>query len=142
MANAAFIDAISRAQAALLADLAKLKEMVESRSGATLNQVRAELAATRLHLSCHFRLEEDDGWTNVVRRQEPRWEHAISQLVQEHRELLAALDTLVEQANADETLDDDLREKTLRWIERVLEHEAREDAVFEDAFIEDLGVGD
>jgi hypothetical protein len=34
------------------------------------------------------------------------------------------------------------REKVLRWIERVRDHEARENELLEEAFEEDLGAGD
>jgi hypothetical protein len=34
------------------------------------------------------------------------------------------------------------REKVLRWIQRIHDHEARESDLLEDAFIEDLEAGD
>ncbi len=79
---------------------------------------------------------------DAVRKQEPRLEHAIQNLIDEHRELVRSLDTLIEEAEAKNKLEDVFRQKVHRWIERVREHESRENGLLEDAFVEDLGAGD
>jgi hemerythrin-like domain-containing protein len=135
-------EVLGRAHAALLTDLTKLKETLQPGSGASLLEVCAQLAATHKHVTDHFGFEEQNGWIDVVRRQESRWEHAIGQLVQEHRQLVKSLETLIEEADAAQNLNLVFCEKVLRWIERVIDHETRENELFEDAFVTDLGAGD
>jgi len=142
MENPETAEVLGRTHTALLTDLTKLKEIVQPGSGANLMQVSKQLAATDRHITDHFGLEEQHGWIDVVRRQEPRWEHAIGQLVQEHRQLVKSLKTLIEEADAAQSLNLLLCEKILRWIERVIDHETRENELFEDAFVTDLGAGD
>jgi len=135
-------EVLGGAHTALLTDLTKLKEILQPGSGTSLRQVCAHLAATHRHVSDHFGFEEQNSWIDVVRRQEPRWEHAIQQLVQEHRQLVKSLKTLIEEADAAENLNQAFCERILRWIDRVIDHETRENDLFEDAFVTDLGAGD
>jgi chromosome segregation ATPase len=142
MTSPTTIDRFQRTHAALLADLAELKNSLEKSSGTSLLQVCTDLVVTRLHVTNQFRLEEQDGWVGAVRRQEPRWQHAIETLVEEHRKLESSLETLMDEANAAEMLTDSLRAKILTWLERVHDHESRENDLVEEAFTEDLGAGD
>ncbi len=141
MANATTAE-LGRAHTALMSELAKLKATVQPGSGANLVQIGTQLAAIHRHITVHFAFEEQQGWIDVVRRQEPRWEHAIGQLVQEHRQLANSLETLTEEADAAKNLSQILCEKILRWIDRVIDHETRENELFEDALATDLGAGD
>jgi hypothetical protein len=79
---------------------------------------------------------------DAVRKQEPRLEHAVQILIHEHRQLVESLDTLIDEVEARARLDDAVRQKVLRWIKHVREHETRENELLEDAFVEDLGAGD
>ena len=137
-------DDLGRAHASLLADLRKLEQVLQADPGVsylTLN-LRDRLVAMRSHITEHFGFEERNGWMDAVRKQEPRLEHAIQQILEEHRHLVQSLDTLIEEADAATKLEDLLRQKVLRWIQRVREHEASENELLEDAFVEDLGAGD
>jgi hypothetical protein len=79
---------------------------------------------------------------DVVRNREPRLEHAIGQLVEEHYQLAQSLEALLGTAGKAVELDDTLREGVRAWVERVRQHEAREDKLVQDAFNTDLGAED
>lgn len=131
-----------REHASLAADLTKLRVVVRPGSTAQRTEVCSLLVATRLHLAKHFELEEQHGWIDQFRQQGPRWENALAQLVHEHRQLEGSLETLIQEANAADRLNDEFRQKVMRWIERVVDHETREDDLVERAYMEDLGAGD
>lgn len=129
------------AHATLLEDLRSLEEVARSRSRGVAD-LSDYLVAIRKHVTEHFRLEEQNGYMDVVRTREPRLERAIQQLSAEHRQLLASLETLINEANAAVSLDNTLREKVRDWVERVRQHEARETDLVQEAFTLDLGAED
>jgi DNA-binding transcriptional ArsR family regulator len=135
-------EALARAHAALLEDLRKLEEAARPASGEGLAELRARLSATQTHVTEHFRFEEQNGYMDAVRKREPRLERTIQQLAEEHRQLAQSLAVLLEQARAATSLDDPFREAVRRWIERVREHEARENDLVQDAFNLDIGAED
>jgi AraC-like DNA-binding protein len=133
---------LGRAHAALLYDLQILEQVLQSSGGPRLSELRSKLAAIQTHITTHFDYEEQSGWANSVLMQQPRLEHAVESLLQEHRELVAGLETLLEEAVGHDVLPAGFGGKVLRWIQRVRAHEARENDLLERAFIEDLGTGD
>jgi hypothetical protein len=135
-------EALCRAHVALLEDLRKLEEAARPASGESLTELRARLGATQAHVTEHFRFEEQNGYLDAVRKREPRLERAIQQLAEEHRALAESLEVLIKQARAATTLDDPFREAIRRWVERVREHEARENDLVQDAFNLDIGAED
>jgi hypothetical protein len=135
-------DDLGRAHVSLLDDLRTLEQAFHLGPEASGLNVLNRLMTTHSHITDHFGFEEQSGWTDAVRKQEPRLEHAIQNLVDEHRELVQSLDTLIEEAEAQNKLGDVFYQKVQRWIERVREHETRENELLEDAFVEDLGAGD
>jgi hypothetical protein len=94
------------------------------------------------HVTSHFAVEERNGWMDQALKREPRLDHAIRAVHEEHLELVHSLGTLIDEAEAVEELDEAFRDKLRRWIHRVRDHEARENEILEDAFVEDLGAGD
>jgi hypothetical protein len=95
-----------------------------------------------MHLTEHFRFEEQNGYMDVVREREPRLERTIQQLAEEHGQLTRSLDALIKEAGKATSLGDALREAILSWIECVRQHEARENDLVQDAFDLDIGVED
>ena len=124
------------------ADLRKLEEAVRPSSRASQEEVREELRLARTHTSEHFRLEELSEWMDTMRKRGPNLERSVERLRQEHRELLEALDTLIEVVQTAGSLDETLREKIHKWIERVRRHETTEDDLIQDAYTLDLGAAD
>jgi hypothetical protein len=133
---------LDHAHASLMRHLQALEDAARGEGGLTPLNVGNRLAAARKQVTEHFACEEKNGWTDVVLKREPRLEHAIGHLLDEHRELAQSLDTLIDEAGTIQPLDNVFREKVLRWIERVRDHEAREIELLEDAFVKDLGAGD
>jgi len=142
MGKTATGEKLDRAHASLLEDLRKLEDSLHASAGLHPLKLRAQLAVTHTQITDHFGFEEQNGWKDAVLKQEPRLEHAARGLVDEHRQLVRSLDTLIEEVEDAQNLDDVFREKVLRWIQRVRDHEARENDLLEDAFVEDLGAGD
>jgi hypothetical protein len=127
---------------ALFADLGKLDQAVQPSSGDGLEELRARLGATHAHITEHFRFEEQNGYMDAVRKREPRLERMIQQLAEEHGQLRRSLDALIGKAAAATSLGDTLREEIREWVERVREHEDRENDLVQDAFNLDIGVED
>lgn len=105
-------------------------------------ELSARLLATQRHVSEHFRFEEQNGYMGAVRKREPRLEHTIQQLEEEHRQLLRSLETLLGVVQAATSLDNVFREKVRAWVERVRHHEARENEVIQDAYNQDISAED
>jgi|SRR5208283_1040539 len=135
-------EALGRAHAALLEDLRKLKATVRPGSENGLLELRARLDATRVHITEHFRFEEENGYMDVVRKREPRLERTILQLAEEHRQLARSLDSLIGTAREATRLGDPLRDEVREWIKRVRQHESHENDLIQDAFNLDIGAED
>jgi hypothetical protein len=135
-------EALGRAHAALLKDLRQLQEAARSGSGESLTEFRVRLDATHTHLTEHFRFEEQNGYLDAVRKREPRLERMVQQLAEEHRELAQDLDALRAEARAATSLEDRFPDKVRHWVERVRQHELRENDLVQDAFNLDLSAED
>jgi hemerythrin-like domain-containing protein len=138
----AFAEALGRAHTALLVDLRKLEEAIQSSAGEGLAELRSQLDTTRTHILAHFRFEERNGYMDTVRKREPRLERAIQLLVAEHQQLAQALTALIEQARGAPDLNARFRKQVQAWIERVRQHEASENDLVQDAFNQDIGPED
>ncbi|HLN32229.1 MAG TPA: DUF2267 domain-containing protein [Gemmataceae bacterium] len=135
-------EAFCKAHAALLEDLGKLEEAARADSGEGLAKLRTRLDVTRAHVTEHFRFEEQNGYMDAVRKREPRLERTIQQLAAEHRQVAESLEQLVEQAAVATSLTDPFREEIRGWVDRVRQHEARENDVVQDAFYQDISAED
>lgn len=133
---------VDQVHTAFHAGLRKLEDAVRPGSAASLERVRDELRVARAHTSEHFRLEEQSEWMDTVKKRGPNLERSIERLLLEHRELLEALDTLIEVVQTAPSLDDATREKIHKWSERVRRHENSEDELIQEAYTVDLGAAD
>ena len=135
-------DELGQAHASLLDDLQKLEHAVLASPQVSVLHMLSQLSTARSHITDHFGFEEkEEGWMEAVRKHQPRLEHAVCGMIEEHRQLVKSLKTLIEEAEAETKLEDAFRQKVLRWIQRVREHELLENELLEDAFVEDLGTG-
>jgi hypothetical protein len=134
-------ESLSRAHEALQRDLQALEECIAPDSGKSVASIRARLKTTQRHILEHFRFEEQNGYMEKVRRREPRLEHAIDQLVLEHRQLAGSLETLLEAAR-DASSSDAFPVNIRQWIAAVRQHENCEDRLVQDAFNYDIGAED
>jgi hypothetical protein len=123
-------------------DLGKLENDVRSDAVANVAELRTRLGATYTHICEHFRFEEQNGYMDEVRKREPRLERIVQELGEEHRVLRQSLDALNAEARLATNVDEAFREKVRTWIERVRRHEARENALVQDAFNWDVAAED
>lgn len=130
-------EAMSQAHAGLLKQLKRLEEAVRSSKKTDTTALNTRLRTMRERLLEHFHFEEQNGYMDAVRKREPRLERAIQDLLEDHRLLAQSLDALIEQAHAgkDATLPAGVR----KWIQRLQQHEAGENALIEDAYNLDIG---
>ena len=135
-------EGLRRAHVALRNDLGKLEKATQSRPTEGPGEMRARLSTTRTHLAEHFRFEEQNGYMDAVRVNQPRLEHTIQQLAEEHRQLMQSLDALIEEAAAARSLGEPFHAAVRSWIERVQAHEERENDLVQDAFNQDIGAED
>jgi hypothetical protein len=136
------IDALRHVHAELGRELRALDAALSRPSEAIIADVRARLGALRERVAKHFRLEEQNGYMDVVRKRQPRLERAVLHLAAEHAELLRTLDTVIRESVGATELDARLRDKIAVWVERFHSHEDRENRLIEDAFDLDIGPGD
>ena len=132
---------LRRAHAELRKDLRELEAAARTPAGAGGEELRACLGLTGAHLTEHFRLEEQNGYMDAVLQRDPNRERAVRHLQDEHRRLAASLDALLEAA-AGRGPPEALRAGVLSWVERVRDHEARENALVQDTFNVDLSAED
>jgi len=140
--NDRLVESLKEAHVALLADLRELDKAARSSPNDGLAQLRHRLDAAQTHVAEHFRMEEVNGYMDAVRKREPRLEHTINQLADEHRQLRQSLDSLVVGAwNASE-LSEPLCANVRKWIEQLRQHELRENDLVQDALYLDIGAED
>ncbi len=137
------ITGLRQAHAALLADVNRLFAAAgQPSSEEALAELRLQLGATRAHVVEHFRFEEENGYLDAVRDREPRLDHVVLQLADEHRRLLHNLNALIDQAERAMSLRKPLRERVVRWIAQLRNHELHENEVVQDCFNLDVGAED
>lgn len=138
----AITEGLCRAHESLLEDLRRLELAVGPASGESLTELRRRLAATRTHITKHFRYEEENGYMDVVRKREPRLVRTVEHLAEEHRQLSQGLDEILAEVQQATSLSDAVREKVRLWVRHVGEHELRENDLVQDAFNQDIGAED
>jgi|SRR5215471_5209495 len=136
------VDALSRAHTSLQKDLRELEEAGHTASEKGLPGLRSRLKSTRKHIAEHFRFEEQGGYMDAVRKREPRLGRVIDELCTEHGQLLSSLDAILKETATASSMNDLMRGELTGWINRVRQHEARENQVVQDAFNLDIGSED
>jgi hemerythrin-like domain-containing protein len=136
------LEAMRRVHEVLRDDLQKLQGEIQSAARTGIVDLCDQLGRVRDHIASHFRLEEQDGYMDVVARRQPGLNRAIRHLGDEHAGLLEALDVLIAEASRATTVDDRLCKRISAWLESVRSHEDRENHLIEDAFNVDIGPSD
>lgn len=132
---------LSRAHAALLKDLRKLKAFIASPNPEIMDLLdRLDVTTTRM--AEHFRLEEKDGYMESVRVRSPHLERAVDKLKCEHAELLITAKELLSDAQTAMRIDNGLRARVLDLIAAVRDHEERENILIEDVYNRETGLED
>jgi hypothetical protein len=121
------------AHEALLRDLRGLETAARPEAQTSRAEMGMRLRRTRAHLTDHFRFEEQNGYLDSVLRRDPNRERKVECLHDDHRRLAEELEGLLDEA-AEVGPDGPLLEKVLAWVASVRDHEARENALVQDAF--------
>jgi hemerythrin len=136
-------EALERAHAKLTSDLQRIETILhQPPSPESHSELSYELAKVRRYLLEHFRYEEQNGYMDVVRKRDPRFDHAIAQLRVQHRELAQTLDGLILQSQSRQTVDEAFRAMIQEWSNRLRAHETKEDELVQEAFTVDVGTKD
>jgi hypothetical protein len=133
---------LSRAHAALGKDLKKLEEAAGALSAQAAGAWNQQLEAARECLAEHFRIEEHNGYMDAVLERAPHLERPVQHLLEEHQQLMQALNALIATAGRLSKLDDTFRQQVREWVKAVRGHESRENNLVEDAFKVDTGAED
>ncbi len=133
---------LARADATLREELSRLERAAHAPADAMPLELRNSLERVRASLLEHFRLEEANGYLSDVRRRAPQLDRPAEQLLEEHRTLARALDTLLAEAGRPRLAGPVLRDRVLVWVEQVRAHRSRENLLAEEAFNRDVGAED
>jgi hypothetical protein len=133
---------VTHAHEALSERLRELERLAGASTGQALAELRDQLAAARAELVAHFLSEEQNGYMDALRAQQPRLEHELRRLAEEHRRLTDSLESVIETVRTAEKLDKPRAEQLRRWIESVRRHEAREVDFIQDAANTDIAAAD
>jgi hemerythrin len=136
------VETMRRAHEVLRDDLQRLHADVQSPATANLMDVCGRLGAVRDHVANHFRLEEEGGYMDAIGKRQPRLDHAIRKLAEEHASLLQSLDQIIQEASRATAIDDRLCRRITAWVASVLQHEDRENRFIQDAYDLDIGAND
>ncbi len=137
-----FVEALQKAHGALFEDLKDLENAAHSSPGADSAAMLSRLERTRVHITEHFRFEEQNGYMAVVLQREPNLARTVEQLRDEHQQLALKLAGLLERMKTGKPLEEEIRNQIRAWVESVRQHEARENRLVQNAFNMDLGTED
>ncbi len=136
------VESLQQTHLALLKDLIDLEEVARSSLHMNAAEMCSRLVKTRTHITDHFRFEEHNGYMNATLQREPNLARLIEHLHDEHHQIAAALDDLIEQTRTRQHPEEAFRAQVCSWIERLRRHETHENTLVQDAFNVDLGSED
>jgi hypothetical protein len=129
---------LGAAHRVLMRDLQGLEEMTQG-AAPDPAAMTARLDEVRQHLADHFRFEEHNGYMQAVLARAPHLARKVEQLGAEHGTVARDLAALLHEARSSAALDDAFLAKVRAWLDRVRDHEARENILVEDAFNREFG---
>jgi hypothetical protein len=116
-------EALDQAQTELFANLLALEEMIQPHSDKKLEHVRIGLTSIHRRISWHFLLEEQT--LDMAVKREPVLKEATHRIEEEHAQLIRSMHELIAEVEAANWLEDELRERVLKWISSIRSLEAR-----------------
>jgi len=97
-------------------------------------------------LQKHFDLEEDGGYNADLVRIAPHLAPSIAHLEEDHRKIISDLDHILDTVKSVENETSPMLPRARKRIDALLsfirEHEAEENAIIQEAYYQDYGVGD
>ena len=148
--NAAFLQEIKEDDRCLRMQLAELKKLCSDwpKQSAPVVQLANMLVQLRNQLAIHFSLEEAYGYFDEPVSAAPRLCRQADRLRRQHEELFEALRGIAQCASRAADDQSSIEESTrivsvyLQFHEQLGAHESAENELIQDAFNEDIGVGD
>ena len=137
-----FAEALHEAHADLFRDLLQLEESVRVGSAEGQPELSTRLENVRMHLTDHFRFEEQDGYMAPLLKEEPRVGPVVQELLDEHRQLAEALNALLQEISAARSSREDFPERVRAWVKHVRQHESRENSLVQDVYYSTGATGD
>ena len=113
--------------------------------GCRRSEVVAQFQRLREELVEHFHYEEEGGFFKDVVERAPRYSEQIDELCQEHVQSLQDLDQMTHDAEVGEPTGewwDDLSHRFHEFSNQLMNHEARENQLLQNAYGIDLGAND
>lgn len=126
--------------------LGDLRELLEGRPG--LNQrnwLLTTLDALLETLPAQFSLKEEGGYMTEVTDEFPSWQTSVDELQREHEPLCETLQELrdrVAVGSAYKQVAQIVRDDLTQWMNRLMNHEAKETQLFFNSVNLEVGVGD
>lgn len=124
----------------------KLGKLSAEEPPESLNAWRSDLADTlavlRRRLLSHFAREESSKLFRSVPSEYPRFASALGHLEKEHSELLSWTETLVVRLRGDSPDQESIIEDVNELIRALQKHESEENRIIQQAYANDIGVGD
>ena len=124
------------------AQLRQVLGEVEAALSGPSDRLATELERLLSIVDEHFDLEEKDGYMAPILEQSPQLEHQVKALLDEHRELDHRLRSLIEEARSATEVTPTLADGVRGWLKKIRSHEARENALVQDFYTQDIGTKD
>lgn len=109
------------------------------------DEMGGRLSSLREILADHFQQEEKGGYLAAALAVAPRFNEEASELCAQHAKFLEALDQFIEQLMTTPPAFQswqEARDHFEQFLKELRRHEARENAIVQSAFGEDMGTGD
>lgn len=141
----AWIEQLGREHARLGALLTQLSNLVSGPSEGLASRLPPLLQDALAHCRQHMEYEEREGYLSGVMDRLPNLTDTLEQLRGEHAQLLAELESRLADANAvqgDRAMAETVVPGVREWLERIRDHEIRENTLVQEAFNRDTGAVD
>lgn len=141
----AWIEELGREHAQLGALFTRISNLVSGPAEGLAEQLPAVLEEALSHCRQHMAFEERDGYLPGVRERLPSMAETLEQMRQEHAELLDELAARLAEARAaasDRTLAATVVPRVRKWLQRIRDHEIRENTLVQETFNRDMGTAD
>lgn len=141
----AWIEELGREHAQLGALLTRVSNLVSGPVEGLAAQLPPLLEEALVHCRQHMEYEEREGYLSGVMDRLPSLGETLEKLRREHAELLDDLAARLAEARAaasDRTMAATVVPRVRKWLDRIRDHEIRENTLVQEAFNRDMGAVD
>jgi hypothetical protein len=141
----AWIEELGREHARLGGVLTQISNLMSGPAEGLAKQLPLLLEEALSHCQQHMQYEERQGYLSGVMDRVPNVAETLETLRGEHAELLEELEARLAEARAagsDRTMAATVVPRVRKWLERIRDHEIRENTLVQEAFNRDTGALD